>query len=194
MPFCNHRLNILSWNIQGLKHSLYDKTKDPLFQNEISNCQIVALTETHMTEDEDINIPGFRLLTKGCRNKKSDKGGTAIFIRHDLKKYVQVVGEKNPDILWCVLPKKHFGVNKDIFVCCCYSSPRDSKWIERNEDPFDTLDRDIAKYSDIGYIILTGDLNVRIGHKNELTSNKYGITNRNSMDTKSRDGGLLLDI
>lgn len=94
MPFCNHRLNILSWNIQGLKHSLYDKTKDPLFQNEISNCQIVALTETHMTEDEDINIPGFRLLTKGCRNKKSDKGGTAIFIRHDLKKYVQVVGKK----------------------------------------------------------------------------------------------------
>lgn len=194
MVCCNNFINIISWNVQGLIHKSINKIKDPIFLREIQDCHIIALTETHSINNEDISIPGFKLIKKGSRPTKGDKGGTAIYARNDIKKFVKPISQSSPDVIWCVLPKEFFGLETNTYICCFYSSPRNSPWLNKNDEPFDTLEYDIAKYSDMGQVVVTGDFNIRVGKRDDSLSEDLNIPIRNSCDTKFKNGNLILDL
>ena len=64
-----------------------------------------------------------------------------------------------------------FKLDKDIFLCCAYIPSTNSKHFNDGEDKvLDLLKQDIEKYSNLGNIILFGDLNCRLGEKQEELS------------------------
>ena len=65
------------------------------------------------------------------------------------------------DYIWCKLDKSFFHLEKDIFLCAIYIPPRDSPYF--NPDTFLDLENDIAKFSNEGHVMLSGDFNVRTG-------------------------------
>lgn len=200
MKIPNNKIEIISWNIRGLKSNSTNKIQDPEFLNNIDGAHILTITETHSPEEEEIEIPGYNLITKGSRRNKEDKGGVAIYAKNNISKYVQSVTKSSADLVWCMLPKNHFGGDSDIYIACFYSS-RDSvnsRYIRSiTENPFVTLERDTALYSGKGEIILTGDFNIRVGMNEDTTFlDKLDTTipTRNSQDSTLKNAKLLLDI
>ena len=63
------------------------------------------------------------------------------------------------DYIWCKLDKNFFNTDKHIFICAIYIPPRNSLYFD--PDTFHDLENHIAKLSEEGYIILTGDFNAR---------------------------------
>ena len=51
----------------------------------------------------------------------------------------------------------------DLYICLCYIIPDGSTTLSYMDKAWQTLQQDIAKYSQLGKIILTGDLNARTG-------------------------------
>ena len=98
-----------------------------------------------------------------------------------------------------------FKLDKDIFLCCAYIPSTNSKYFNDGEDKvLDLLKQDIEKYSNLGNIIVFGDLNCRLGEKQEelifIDSdcedqnylNTIEIPNRISQDKKSNTSGNML--
>ena len=74
----------------------------------------------------------------------------------------------NKHFIWLRPNAKIFKLNKAIFLCCIYILPSNSKYFKNGEnDIFDLLQNDIEKYSSYDNIIIIGDLNGRIGEKQE---------------------------
>ena len=55
------------WNINGYK-SIGNKLSDPQFFEVVSGCDILELIEIHA--DEEIFVPGFKLIKQKIREKK----------------------------------------------------------------------------------------------------------------------------
>ena len=81
-----HGLKISYWNINGLyrRDEDYCKLEDPLFVNEISNIDIIGLSETHCSNDDVLHVDGYQI-EKSVRPKplraRKNSGGIAILIK-----------------------------------------------------------------------------------------------------------------
>ena len=65
-------LKIAYWNIHGVKSKVIeDKLSDREFLNKISKRDILGLAELHT--DEEISIPGFKLIKQKFRAKTSKR-------------------------------------------------------------------------------------------------------------------------
>ena len=54
------KLHILHWNIEGLFSKTHgNKLTDDLFASATDGYDIIALTETHLGPDPDLNFPGY---------------------------------------------------------------------------------------------------------------------------------------
>lgn len=154
-------LAIASWNINGL----HDKVQDDAFIRKFDNHDIVFLSETHLNDNEGINVPGFRChqfnLYKQKSNGKID-GGIAMLCRLHLSQGITVVDKSNPDYVWFRLEKSFFGLENNLYICAAYLPHENSCYITQSEnDVLDSLELDIGKYAQDGYILIIGDLNAR---------------------------------
>ena len=74
----------------------------------------------------------------------------------------------NPDYQWVKLEKSFFGFEKDLFICLAYYPPTGSSYtVNLENDIFECIEKDIINYRNMGNICLCGDLNSRIGRKND---------------------------
>jgi exonuclease III len=102
-------LKIAYWNVEGLKLSSSDpKTEDPRFVSEIKKHDIICLAETHCSEEQYINVDGYRCF-KICRSKAKRVnryfGGIAILYKESLQAGVKFLEHKNNDYVWVKLSK-----------------------------------------------------------------------------------------
>ena len=111
--------------------------------------------------------------------------------------------------MWIKLSKSFFNFEYDTYLCCCYIPPVNSKLlVNKNIDLHDVLLQEILKFQDIGEIIILGDLNSRLGGRQEhwvdikstsadgnVECEHVDIPIRLCQDTKSNSYGTkLLDI
>ena len=210
---CNQKLLYLScWNVNGLSYnSIFgEKLTNPDFVCCLDRNDILILTKTWTKAQ--LSLHGFELITTHAKKYKSKKhgrssGSVAIGFKTVLKKGIKPI-LFHSDYIWCKLDKYFFHLEKDIFlhVCAIYIPPRNSPYF--NIDVFNDLENDIAKFSNEGYVILSGDLNARTGsaldHIEEDASVhipgdmpilKHNLKKRNNYDNQINDHGkTLLDI
>ena len=96
-----------------------------------------------------------------CTNKVSD--GLTVLVRSEIKQGIQFLEHINNDYIWLKLSKKNVDVTKDIYLCYMYNPPANSTYTQSlQDDIFDLIENDLAKYSEKGNILIMGDLNAMI--------------------------------
>jgi hypothetical protein len=77
--------------------------------------------------------------------------------------------EQTLDFVWLKICKKHLKAPEDIFVCMAYIPPTDSQYLASlGVDILEQINQGISKFSKMGHVILTGDLNARTGSELDL--------------------------
>ena len=160
-------IQISSRNIQGYKSkNIGNKLKDVDFLNEIKNYSIVGIVETHIHKEieEELCIPGFRLLSHKSRslNNKSHKssGGIALFIKESLWNLViPINNDDNHNSLWVKLKKEASGGQDDIYIGTIYFSPLKNN-NDNSKKGYDIFE-EILHYKEKGEVIIQGDFNAR---------------------------------
>ena len=95
-----------------------------------------------------------------------------------------------------------FKLEEDIFLCCAYIPPTNSKYFtEGDQDVLDLLRSDTEKFSEMAHIAIIGDLNCRLGKNQEELNflegdddvfHEVDIPPRKYSDTKSNSSGTSL--
>ena len=71
--------------------------------------------------------------------------------------------KSSDDRPWVKLCANFFGFDRDLFRCLAYVSPETSSHPASTDNVWNLLEEEIAYFSTIGNILLTGDLNARTG-------------------------------
>ena len=114
-------LRLLTLNVCGLK----SKLKGFDFENFIMNYDIVALSETKLSNLDDISIPHFHIFSLNGFNSRCS-GGIAILLKKDLKEYVKILPTPSKCVLWCMLSKELLGFKT--LIGAVYIPPYNSKY------------------------------------------------------------------
>jgi hypothetical protein len=161
-------LSLCHWNVEGLQSKSGRKTNDPDFVAELSNFDIVTLTETHSLNRNSFSLSGFCDPFEGIRTKhpkaKKGSGGTAILVKTDIRRGVAFHQSRSPDLIWVQLKKDFFHCPSDIFIGVVYVSPINSSYSLSQESlVWDELSSTVETYQNIGKVMLVGDFNTRTG-------------------------------
>ena len=164
------KLSIGAWNIGGANN-----LDDPEFIKLIERHHIIVFTETFSSKDSTpIHLPGF--ISKNVFRKKKHKkasrnsGGLSVLTKNELSKFVTPVRVTSEHFIWLKINKSLTGYEKDLYLCGAYIPPNGSPYYESHPDLdiFSNLTNDIAYFSRTGHILITGDLNSRLGLRSDL--------------------------
>ena len=197
-PVSPNALKYCFWNIRGYNSRIIgNKLIHKDFLDNIENCDIVGIAETHIHADvlNKLSIPGFERINYIIRNanaKGKGSGGIAVFCKLHLTKYVTPVSKGNNDVAWVKIDKSLCG--KDVFLGSVYFSPTGTK--EHISKQFRDLSEEIAKFQQKGEVIIQGDFNARTGRERDFVNShimdenynhreaeNMGVVQRNSEDT-----------
>ena len=183
----NNAFIIACWNIQGLRSSTFGlKSRNPDFNSEIKNSDIIILQETWSRGDgptgcpkgyRELIIPSIKLpgVTQG-----RDSGGMLIWYRSNIAHAINVA-KTGQFYTWLEINKTVTATEKNIFLCATYIPPAESPYF--NEDSFSILEEDINDFQSQGSVLLCGDLNARTGEE---------LDTLNSQGDKHLPGGDVL--
>ena len=175
--YSKENINFMTWNLQGLVSSDgTNKLRIPEMLRIMYKFDFICLCETWQDNDDNISLHGYKQFTshRSMKHKKARRssGGVAVLVRNNISKGVTRVKSASDDIIWLKLDKKFFGINKDIYLCCCYLIPQNSSTFTWNDiDICDILDTEVSKYGTFGDILLCGDLNARTGNLLDYIAN-----------------------
>ncbi len=153
-----------SHNIQG---GLGNKIQMDDVCNFINSNDIVCFQETWLLPSTTLVLPGYSIFRSDrakSKRKHCGSGGVVVVYKTSLSKGLQKIKSENDDIVWVKLNKNFFGLSRDIYLCNCYIPPQKSELHDRRETSyFETLRKEIAKFQNMGHILLCGDFNARLG-------------------------------
>ena len=149
------------------------KISDPDFIDIINKHDIIILTETWLSPKTHINlnIQGYsaeHLMGNKSHNTRKGRhsGGISIYYKSSLQGKIDIVEKHQCGIIWLKICKSIFHFNVDVYLCCTYIPPRESKVLSNNEiDIFSDLELHVEKYKLLGKVLLTGDLNSRTANE-----------------------------
>ena len=135
---------------------------------------MVILQETHLRNNEIINISGYISDPQFFNNRKESNirarkgyGGVAILFRSEVYKFynVKLIDRSFDGIIAVELCNKvtHFS----IIVIGCYLPPEQSVWGRDAVSFYTHLLNFVYEYSDVDALYICGDLNSRIGNKSD---------------------------
>ena len=141
---------------------------------------------------------------KKCKARRNP-GGIIIYCRKEIIKGLTKIKSASQDILWLKLDRSYFGLPQDTYICVAYLVPESSEYAKK-KDIFQEFQNEIDYYVSLGNIAVIGDLNARVGHKQETLvsvdtggevplhsiTNKSRVTNRLSEDTAVNSRGRQL--
>lgn len=206
-------LRITSWNINGLinKSLGYTKLSDENFVSAIHDYDIIGLLETHLTDNDEINIKGYKsIIVNRKMNPKAKRssGGIAVLIKNKFNNGVKIM--KKDDIsIWVKLDKRFFACDKDIFLGFVYLPPENSSFLQNDSyNILHCLEQTIEEFSIQGDIVMMGDFNGRTAERLDYvvcdsadftSSHVYEtdseMTERTNQDkTTNKRGEQLLDL
>ena len=164
-------LKLFSFNVEGLK----PKLEDPNFLETIQDYDISILTETWKNDPSKINIEGFwdySQVRPKHKNAIRHSGGITILARYNIRPGLKLI-ENSEGFLWFCLKKSYFKLKNDVYLCGAYIPPANTTAnITSKTDYFGNLEKSILKYKNKGNIIIMGDLNARIGNKDNTLNKK----------------------
>lgn len=163
--FCS-ALKMGVWNVGGLISKQLNKTTDPKFLEQIDKFDILFLVETHLGYEHIISKIGPFYCHLICRpiTKANNRyfGGLAVLCKHEIRPYIKILKNTNPNYQWVKLEKQFFGFNDDLFVCCVYDPPETSSYTKGlDHGILEIVEKDISYYQNYGNILLCGDFNAR---------------------------------
>ena len=92
-----------------------------------------------------------------------------FFIRNEFCDGIKVVDKNSKSFIWIEHDQTLFSLETNIHACFTYIPPRDSKYYKIAEiDPFETLESGVRRYSDLGEILVLGDLNARSADRKDF--------------------------
>jgi hypothetical protein len=149
--------------------------EDDSFISQLIQHDIIGLVETHLDKSKTVCFDGFSVYRKDRpKIKKATRslGGIIVMIRNDIQKGITHLPCNNENFHWLKLKKNFFSLENDIYMCIAHIPPQNSSYTVRTGDVvLDAIVHDIEKYSQLGSIILTGDLNARTGDKADFIIN-----------------------
>ena len=151
--------------LKTINNQKFSKLSNPDFVRQLTK-DIILLCETHTGTNEALQLSDYKCVTN-CRYSDSSRfrGGLAVFIKHNISKGVKIIDKSLSNMMVLKLNHSYFGFKNDIYLCALYLSPANSSYTRRNDMDskiFDKLEQDIIKYSNLGKIILIGDMNAHI--------------------------------
>ena len=154
-------LNVASLNVQGAFNTKLDSV-------DVSNLDIVCFQESWLEKMHKTKKEGFRFIRQERqKNAKArrNSGGVIIMVKEYIYKKIKQMPSRSKDVIWIKLCSKAFGLVRDLYICNCYIKPL--KGSIKNTDTYQKLQRDVIKYGNLGDVMLLGDLNSRVGAKDE---------------------------
>lgn len=158
-------LSIIAWNIGGA-----NEINDPDFLDEILPHDIVILSET-FAQNDSMHVQGFKCKNifrkKKHKKAKRHSGGVSVLIKNEICKFITPVRVTSEHFIWIKISNEITSYDKDVYCCCAYIPPYGSPYYKSHPDVnlFDDLCQDIAHFCQLGHVMVTGDLNARVGKK-----------------------------
>ena len=174
-------LRVTHWNLEGILSKVHgNKLEDSEFLNTIYDEDVIALTETHTSEEvwESglLRIPGYvikRKVRPRSRKAKSYSGGIAVAIKEELINNIQVLNSSSENILWVRFKLKNG--SKDFLLGIVYISPIDSTYsknvLVNQFRTWEILTEELAKFKSYYNVGLIGDFNARTGTHHDIVVN-----------------------
>ena len=166
-------LNIVSWNIHGLKDAnLGPKTNCHEFLSQLSGSHIFLLQETKGSVEVDSYI---------CHNKTRPNprsGGLTIGVHSTIAAHTKIIKTNHEDLLALRISRKITGTGKDLTIINVYDSPPESsykkKWAGTSEekDTLHDLNQLLLSLRQTE-ILIAGDMNARLGGLNTIPPNQH---------------------
>lgn len=160
------------------------------------NSDIICICETHLQGSNQINIDCYTTFShnRTLLHKKAPKGsgGVAICVKdYLLNSYNIHVIDKNFDGILAI-ELKHKVTEFTLIIICVYLPPEYSNRGRECENFFTHL-LSIVYFTCYGDVLfICGDLNARIGNKNDFITEVDSITSRHSIDTVLNKHGQAL--
>ena len=155
---------------------------------------IVLFSETWTNEHSNLDIDDFVVFSKHRVKKKNarrDSGGLVCYFRKNVAKGVSEMKWLFEDGMCFKLDKDYFGWERDVILLFVYMRARDSTREDMNVglNCYDIVTDKLASIKDIGDVILVGDMNARVGTKDEcMIETKEGLREREQEERNMRIG------
>ena len=164
------------------------------------NSDIYAICETHLRNDSDINVDGYKWYghnrTELHGNAIRGSGGVGFLISDSiLVKYdAHIIDNSCEGILWLKLTAK--GESElYLLLCVCYLPPEGSSRGNWAQAFYEALLAQIYLHYDGSPLVICGDYNGRMGVKQDCEADDTGIPQRVPLDTiVNKFGDHLLDF
>ena len=134
----------------------------------MSNHDIIFFSECWSNRHSKLKLEGYERVCKHRKRRKRarrDSGGLVCFFKKNIWKGITCCTWSYEDGLLFKLDKIFFGFENDIYLICPYMRPSTStrNVLETGNDSYEILTDKIAELSNLGDIIMMGDLNSRTG-------------------------------
>ena len=167
-----NNISIGSWNVHGIYNSVSEsfKTDDSGFVYIVNKLDIVGLVETWHDKENIPAINGYKSFS--VVREKESRGGIIYYIRDVIASSAVLVKGSCDDFCWIKLDKSFYGLEKNLYIGTIYIPPEHSSLnLKRNFDIWNSLEEDITKFSEDGYIYLQGDFNSRTSNTPDFVQN-----------------------
>ena len=169
-------LSISTWNINGLEYKSHGIKMNKLHDLEIcevlKQSECIGLLETHADSNTEICLPGYNVFRKDRpKHRKAWKssGGIAVFVKESLRSMFKFEPISDSDIIWVRVQKELTKLLSDLYVAFVYLPPFNSSYGKANGKAImQKLEKQIEYFSCKGKVILTGDLNARVGNETDI--------------------------
>ena len=122
-----------------------------------------ACLETKLDELDQINVDGFKFISKPRKQKVLRKsGGIGIFVKNSIHHLLTEIPTECEYVLWFKINRNLFNAAEDVYFGTVYVPPDNTKFFSR--EIFDMFCNEVDHFTTNNqYVVLLGDFNARIG-------------------------------
>ena len=154
----NKEISIAVMNVRGIKGKI--KSLEAIVQTQ--KTKIALITETHLKNNETINIKGYKWL--GRNRTKQNGGGVGILINNELAGSTtqsdEVEGSTNTETLWIEVKTRPKPLHIGVFY-----GPQEGNPKENTETIYTALETQVNQLKQTGEVIIAGDFNAKLKHE-----------------------------
>ena len=181
MPGGQRRLKVGSLNVQGaLKNKIHELETYFKFRK----FDIVALQEVRHVDQ--LKADGYRYYSKVTAD---GNGGVGFLVALHLVPLVSRLKSQGDNQLW--LKIRGTAGHKDLYICSAYM-PQESAPVADRKSAWDQLQEDARSYKQRGEVLLSGDLNAKVGTSRNTAERK--AVGPHASGNFSGNGELMLKL
>ena len=196
VKYGHENITLLTWNINGWT---VDNKEIRAKVIEAQNADVCILIETHLYDDQKVTVNGYKCFPHNRSlthvNARRNYGGVCVLVKNMLfNEYnVEVVDKSYDGILALTLLNKN--TDYCVLLIAGYLPPERSPWGRDALSFYSHILTLLYQYEYCDNVILTGDLNSRIGSEPDYITGIDDVCNRRVLDKcKNAHGSALIDF